>query len=252
MPTVQRFPVTVEGDYLVFRPPLELVHIPQELFLRELLVAPLDAGEDVAEFLGQFGAITFAYEPLRLPYGPVGLLPFEEPEIEKHARADHLRVEDARRFLRTARLLSRHWLAAAEGDSVLAAWEEEGLADLISRDEEWAWQRFVDCLNYGLSNFPVRVERQSELVPGIEHAQGALRVQLYSALCLQIVNHIAENAVARRCANETCRSPFVRQRGGEKHGQFKTGGVIYCKPSCANTQWQRENRRRKRAEGSQS
>ena len=38
-------------------------------------------------------------------------------------------------------------------------------------------------------------------------------VGLYSFCCLELFNHIAENAAYQRCANETCGRLFVRQRG---------------------------------------
>jgi hypothetical protein len=68
---------------------------------------------------------------------------------------------------------------------------------------------------------------------------------IYSVSFLQMYNHLAENAEFRRCANETCRLSFVRQRGRAEFGQNRTTGVKYCSRECARAQAQRNLRRRR-------
>lgn len=215
--------------------------LPHEVFLRELLDLDLTSGEEVVEFLSCFGMIADRYPPGLLPFEHRQAAPPEEPE----AVSNHL--VDATLFLKTARLLTLHWLAVLERDSIESAWAAEGLTFAVAGDEA-AWMYFVECLNYGLRVFTVRVERPG-WVPGVD--QGAPRPDLYSALCLQLANHISDNAPVRRCANEACRRAFVRQRGGAEYGQYRTAGVIYCSPTCGNSQWQRDHRRRKREERAQ-
>lgn len=70
---------------------------------------------------------------------------------------------------------------------------------------------------------------------------------LFSVLCLELFNHIVEEATYKRCANETCGRYFVRQRGRSQHGQHRTRGVKYCSAECARMQASRQYRRRKAA-----
>jgi ribosome-binding protein aMBF1 (putative translation factor) len=69
---------------------------------------------------------------------------------------------------------------------------------------------------------------------------------IYGACCLQLYNHIAEEAQFKRCANESCRQVFVRQRGRARSGTHRTEGVRFCTRECARAQAQRELRRRKK------
>jgi hypothetical protein len=225
----------------MFELPEDEVELPPELYLRELL--DLDVGDDdeVVEFLSMYGLIAGRYVDSGLL--PVQAMPSDSPDWPE-ATSNH--VGDAALFLKTARALTRHWLAVVEADSIQEAWAAEGFHLAIANDEG-LWQYFVECLNQGLRAFTVRVERPMRALPGA--TQGAPRPGLYNALCLQLANHIAENAAVRRCANETCGRAFVRQMGGAEHGQYRTEGVRYCSTSCGNAQWQREHRRKKRAQG---
>jgi hypothetical protein len=69
-------------------------------------------------------------------------------------------------------------------------------------------------------------------------------------MMLEIFRHVVEDASYKRCENENCRAPFVRQEGGAQHGQSPRTGVKYCSRLCAKATAQRTHRRRKAAAAS--
>jgi hypothetical protein len=73
-----------------------------------------------------------------------------------------------------------------------------------------------------------------------------VRVNVYQAACLQLVNDIAERVPYRRCANERCGKLFTRQRDRGESDRYRSKGVRYCSSACARAQAQRAVRRRKR------
>ena len=122
----------------------------------------------------------------------------------------------------------------------------------VAVDELWA------TIDFALAPF-----HPSFSIGGLEDDEGGLsgpRVEvvpesgftrseafLYSVCCLELYNHIVEQAQLRTCANETCGRLFVRQSGRAQQGQNRTTGVMYCTAHCAKAQAQRMYRRRKRA-----
>lgn len=234
VPAVPRGAVHVDdGGGLVYRGPFKRVEIPDELFLRELQELDSSSHEDVGAFLGDFGVINIRYDDPSLPL-----------------RVEHqggVHITDAATYLETAQLLSKHWMAAAAGEDVAAPWKAHALhrthfpSHTDERDEYNAWGLFTSCINVGLRNYAVRVE----VAVTDEYVMGEPEMGLYSALCLQIANAMAEGATFRVCRNEPCRRAFIRQRGRAQHGQFRTEGVTYCSKACARAQSERERRRRK-------
>lgn len=235
IPPVPWRDVTVKDGWLTWHPPEETREIPEELFLRELLDLDVDDQDAVIDFVRWHGMIGARFHE-------VGTLPAEAQAIV--ARPPPLNTfwnhaVDVEWHLRTGRALTRHWLAELAGDPPAEAWSSEGFMPGYELDTDWARMEFFNHLNYGLRHYQLMV------VPD-DAGQGPVG-DLFGGLCLQLANHIAEQAIARVCGH--CGRPFVRQLGGAGYGQYRMEGVIYCTPKCARARAAREYRRRKK-EGS--
>lgn len=159
-----------------------------------------------------------------------------EQEREMVMRRHHgwpAHVEEVAIRLRAVQALTRHLVAFQEGRPVEAAWRK-------CASPEDAWERFAQWANAALRDFHVRV-----LV------NDAAPSTVYAVAILQLVNDLSEGETFRRCANETCGRPFVRQRGRARYadkGTRHSTGVLYCTRLCARAQAERMRRRAKRDE----
>lgn len=104
----------------------------------------------------------------------------------------------------------------------------------------------LDAVNSAAAAYGPRLEAVHPTLEGRGFAFGRPVPRILTALCLQMLEFVAEGVPARRCANETCGRYFTRQRGRARFGQSRTSGVLYCAASCARAQAQREYRRRNR------
>jgi hypothetical protein len=162
-------------------------------------------------------------------------------ELENWSRRIH--VDEVGWRLRVLRGLRRHVIAHATGEPVAQLWP-------TARSDVDAWEHFAWHANAALQPFHVRVcavDHKGQPV-GIS---GLPLPTAYEAAVLQLVNDLMTHADYKVCAAEGCGRVFARQRDRSVH-YSRTSGVVYCSRTCANTQTQREYRRRKRVERGQS
>lgn len=68
---------------------------------------------------------------------------------------------------------------------------------------------------------------------------------LYSLCCLELFNHVAEEAVYRPCSH--CGRLFVRQDGRSQHNQYRRRGKLkYCSLSCGAAARQKKLREKRK------
>lgn len=236
----------VDGAWITWMPdiPDAAQHLPDEFYLREL--APFDFhSQDIegiaalieehgvpfeADYQEWTGGDYYNYDVrgiaahLRAEYRGDHDVSIREPGMSIHLLEAQTHF-DAIRFLREA------WIECSETGSM------ENYSALHRVDQGETRADFLGVLNRGLRLAHARAVN--------EEAPEELAT-IYGACCLQIYNHIAEDARFKRCANETCRQVFVRQRGRTQMGQHRTEGVRFCSRECARSQAQRELRRRKK------
>ncbi len=241
--------VRVTGDLLYFgksihlpEPTLEMP--PDQMYLFEFEDLDLSSVEAVASFCRTHGRIAPMSLDDDLPKRDPGLRQRElflhasekfgrryEPDMERFG-APEVHVDEFTYRVRIVRQLVRHVQAHIRGEPVASCWPE------CPNDDE-AWERFASFVNAALSPFRVRVDLGS-YTPSIPE------MALYSVAVLQIVNDLSEHVDLKVCAAEKCGRTFVRQRGRSSH-YSRAKGVLYCSDTCANSQAQREWRRRQRA-----
>lgn len=271
VPKVQVWPVEMRGEELAFSSigvESEEVEVPEEFYLRELPALNLADASAILDFTRVFGHLGDA-ELADLPYvlqpehpdGEYARILFpdksslpvrgasgrEEPEEVPFVWSMKLGV--FRLHAWTLRDVSRitSWLQKLMTfEQVTAAWETPGPVPQLSGD---LIDFLVNIVNAGLAY--CRVEVRADLLdekgkkPLI--TWGREGPNLYQVLCLQVCNHLNEEATLRQCANETCSQFFYKQRGRAKKGQHRASGVMYCSSYCAGAQAQRQVRRHRQS-----
>lgn len=249
----------VDGQWLEYSPPGRAVALPEELYLRQALDVDVDDPEAIAAFVATYGRLDV---PVKRAHGEYwSLLPYDDAGVALRAavanRARELgrgeswdyrhfsHVEEVRAHLRELR-------------NCVSIWDEYTRSDGMPDIERLAWEgsdrpanapsaidRLTDALSAGLRPFQLHLEWSSG-EHGMVQPLTVASPNVYSAMCLQLFNHIVENTGYHECANETCGRRFVRQQGRAQYGQHRTMNVSFCSASCAKAQMQREYRRREK------
>lgn len=216
--------------------------LPVELVLRDLQTVNLTDWRAVTAFCAAHGWVGRSSPELFAHLGVTAAEPHREG-------AAH--VTDLVAHLTLARALVNHAVAHLTGERVSPAWARHlpGVVDAtigapqpgVGADAV-AWDLFASAMNAGLHVYRARVEVRAPDDVGSVHEPAP---DLYSGMCLQVLNMLAEGLPPRRCANERCEHYFVRQAGRADYGLHRSEGVRYCSHSCARAQTQREYRRRR-------
>jgi hypothetical protein len=247
-------------------PGYEYVEVPPELYLRQFRDTPIDDLDALAELCKLGEMMPFG----RLPYAD--LLPKDNWQWQTMIARfsvetgfywggdEEERDEVSRRHLDASRSLhpvhaaevalrvrlmrraTNHFLAYLDGEPLAPAWPD-------CTDDLDAWRRFITVTGAALRDFQVRVDVEvvGQSPPAHDLQVGEVETTTYSAAMLQLVNDLAANETVRRCANEACGRPYVRQLGRSAYGGHRRSGTLYCSSTCARAQYQREKRRRDRA-----
>jgi hypothetical protein len=232
----------------------DLEELPDEFYLRVLKDYDADSSlEEIADLVRKYGQLCLD-DYAEWDGGWMGNWEQRSmfAEWRREYAADHdetfmppdslLHLWEGRPHLDTFRFLRDGWIvASATGD--LADYHRlfEGLPHAGSLRE--TVKDWVNGLNKGLG-----------LVhPKIQHPLAdEVGATLYGASCLQLYNHIVEQAQYKVCANESCGQIFVRQQGRAGAQQRKSEGVKYCSNKCARAQAQRELRKRRAVPASEA
>jgi hypothetical protein len=123
-----------------------------------------------------------------------------------------------------------------EGPATDRWWDDAEMADFIA-----------ETLKAALISLSPRmvVDHDDPPLPLAENFSTGL--SLFAVSCLELFNHIVEDAPYRTCANDRCGRLFVRQQGRAVHGQRRTTGVRYCSAYCARSVAQRSYRERQKS-----
>lgn len=249
---VQATENTQTPDWIISKTVVDrMVNLPSELYLREVMELDLQSEQRILAFVAEYGPPFSLHDPggdlapwLTDPDEPLWLddVPRVIFGLSKRSWLSYP-LGLVRLHIWSIRNAARLWQLQTGQltlEQLQTVWEPPAPAPQ-SADE--ATQFLADILNGGLKPFHARLEIFR--VGQDEHTWTIDSPGLYSALCLQLFNNVAEEAVYITCHNETCGRLFVRQRGRAKQGKYHTTGVKYCSDYCARAQGQREIRRRK-------
>ena len=253
-----------DGAWLLFEAnPLHLAEVPSEVATREFrdtdprdidalaelcslgMIYRVDWDDAAGDFPSR-GVHRLAMDATSEAYG----LSRVPDDIDEERRELYRRDKPLHRFpIHVAEVAYRVVHVQSCAEHVLAYLSDQPVHEVWPgcTDDIDAWRRFSGIIERPLRDFPIHVRIQSGPEPSPADI-GATRATLYSVAMLQLVNDLAEEVEYLKCHNESCGRLFYRQRGRSEYGGHRTRGVRYCSSACARSQYQRERRRREKAE----
>lgn len=233
--------------------------LPPEVALRVLPGIDADDPDALVELINTYGPLTsplWTSDLELLPYfvqRPLTLWARKDSDFDSVTTTGAIRIQVASYYIRILQSLVAHWDAHQRGDDfgVVQAWEWliGGLLrskENMDRTLNSAWDLWTTHLNAALAPATAYVSVQSPNGDGRGWPKD-LGATAYSAMAIEIFNDVVTSTPWRRCTNEPCHSLFAHQVGRARAGQYRSTGVLFCSPACANAQGQR-NLRRRRAE----
>lgn len=232
--------------------------LPAELYLREAADLDLEKEDEIVAFVAEYGAM------LDPGYALLDLVSPKEmaapsPALVAHRRQVELAITRAvkagtvppgtawmeRSIIHLDELVLRLQVLR----DMTNVWDSlTGSLELDEVRQRWA-SRLDDPPASPAEAMSFLARRLSAalvpLHPQIVPVEQANVAPLYTALCMQLYDHITRRQTFRRCPE--CGQRFVSHRGTATQGQYHNKGIVYCSKRCTDVAANRRYRRRQRA-----
>jgi len=275
VPAITQWETELNGEWIKYIQPVKDREIPDELYLRELQDVNPDDYKAVYGFINEWGRIArpeykrgITAEDLSIGWvdlPPIGQSPrlyakiaarissVDYPDRWDSRLWSHIEEEalHIRMFKFMVSFYEEFQRSKGSPDPSRICWDD-ALPGHGPENTGQAVLHFSEILTLALKSIQPYISFQypkgypDETFPESGLISPSFRIQptVYTAMAVQLFNHLVENATLLQCKNETCQRLFVRQRGRAEYDQHRTKGVYFCSKQCAKAQAQRDYRRR--------